>query len=133
MRGWDRRNAYYFQLIASLAKHYRFDVDAAWNSLPQNVQQAVLYGSGDEAITFTYFTEAGGRTQRKHRFEGIIPNLERRYKETESPAVREELSKYISEQPCRNAMARASTRRHATCSWPIARCRSWWCCRSTRR
>lgn len=84
VRGWDRRNAYYFQLIASLAKHYRFDVDAAWNSLPQNVQQAVLYGSGDEAITFTYFTEAGGRTQRKHRFEGIIPNLERRYKETES-------------------------------------------------
>jgi excinuclease ABC subunit A len=71
------------------------------------VQQAVLYGSGDEAITFTYFTEAGGRTQRKHRFEGIIPNLERRYRETESPAVREELSKYISEQPCRNAMARA--------------------------
>ena len=79
VRGWDRRNAYYFQLIASLAKHYRFDVDAAWNSLPDKVQQAVLYGSGDEAITFTYFTEAGGRTQRKHRFEGIIPNLERRY------------------------------------------------------
>ena len=72
VRGWDRRNAYYFQLIASLAKHYRFDVDAAWNSLPQNVQ--AVYGSGDEAITFTYFTEAGGRTQRKHRFEGIIPN-----------------------------------------------------------
>ena len=100
VRGWDRRNAYYFQLIASLAKHYKFDVDAAWNSLPDSVQQAVLYGSGDEAITFTYFTEAGGRTQRKHRFEGIIPNLERRYKETESPAVREELSKYISERPC---------------------------------
>ena len=100
VRGWDRRNAYYFQLIASLAKHYKFDVDAPWQSLPEKVRQAVLYGSGDEVITFTYFTESGGRTQRKHRFEGILPNLERRYKETESPAVREELSKYISEQPC---------------------------------
>ncbi len=100
VRGWDRRNAYYFQLIASLARHFRFDVDAPWQSLPENVQQAVLYGSGEETITFTYLTEAGGRTQRKHRFEGIVPNLERRYRETESAAVREELSKYISNRPC---------------------------------
>ncbi|WP_045736871.1 excinuclease ABC subunit UvrA [Xanthomonas sp. MUS 060] len=100
VRGWDRRNAYYFQLIASLAKHYKFNVDAPWQSLPDNVRHAVLYGSGEETITFTYFTDAGGRTQRKHRFEGIIPNLERRYRETESPAVREELAKYISERPC---------------------------------
>ncbi|MEJ1095871.1 MULTISPECIES: excinuclease ABC subunit UvrA [unclassified Pseudoxanthomonas] len=100
VRGWDRRNAYYFQLIASLAKHYRFDVDAPWQSLPENVQQAVLYGSGSDIITFTYLTESGGRTQRKHKFEGIVPNLERRYRETESSAVREELAKYISEQPC---------------------------------
>ena len=100
VRGWDRRNAYYFQLIASLAKHYKFDVDATWQSLPEYVQQAVLYGSGEEQITFTYFTEAGGRSQRKHRFEGIIPNLERRYRETESPAVREELAKFISQRPC---------------------------------
>ncbi|WP_368564478.1 excinuclease ABC subunit UvrA [Pseudoxanthomonas sp. UTMC 1351] len=100
VRGWDRRNAYYFQLIASLAKHYRFDVDAPWQSLPENVQQAVLYGSGSEILTFTYLTESGGRTQRKHKFEGIVPNLERRYRETESSAVREELAKYISEQPC---------------------------------
>ncbi|KRG64059.1 excinuclease ABC subunit A [Stenotrophomonas terrae] len=100
VRGWDRRNAYYFQLIASLAKHYKFDVDATWQSLPDNVKQAVLYGSGEDQITFTYFTEAGGRNQRKHRFEGIIPNLERRYRETESPAVREELAKYISSRPC---------------------------------
>ena len=100
VRGWDRRNAYYFQLIASLAKHYRFDVDAPWQSLPEGVQQAVLYGSGEEVITFTYLTESGGRTQRKHRFEGIVPNLERRYRETESPAVREELAKYISDRPC---------------------------------
>ena len=100
VRGWDRRNAYYFQLIASLAKHYDFDVDAPWDSLPAKVQQAVLYGSGEEAIAFTYFTEAGGRSQRKHRFEGVIPNLERRYRETESAAVREELAKYVSERPC---------------------------------
>ncbi len=100
VRGWDRRNAYYFQLIASLAKHYQFDTDAPWQSLPEKVQQAVLYGSGEETITFTYLTESGGRTQRKHRFEGIVPNLERRYRETESPAVREELAKYISDRPC---------------------------------
>ncbi|MGN5520618.1 excinuclease ABC subunit UvrA [Xanthomonas hortorum] len=100
VRGWDRRNAYYFQLIASLAKHYKFDVDAVWNSLPAKVRQAVLFGSGDEVISFTYFTDAGGRTTRKHRFEGILPNLERRYRETESPAVREELTKYVSQQPC---------------------------------
>ncbi len=100
VRGWDRRNAYYFQLIASLAKHYKFDVDAPWQSLPAAVRQAVLYGSGDEVIVFTYFTESGGRTQRKHRFEGIIPNLERRYRETESAVVQEELGKYISERAC---------------------------------
>ena len=100
VRGWDRRNAYYFQLVNSLAKHYRFDVDAPWQTLPEAARQAVLYGSGEEVITFTYLTESGGRTQRKHRFEGIVNNLERRYRETESPAVREELAKYISERPC---------------------------------
>ena len=100
VRGWDRRNAYYFQLIASLARHYGFDVDTPWQALPEAVRHAVLYGSGEEAISFTYVSEAGGRSQRKHRFEGIIPNLERRYRETESPAVREELSKYVSERPC---------------------------------
>lgn len=100
VRGWDRRNAYYFQLVNSLAKHYRFDVEAPWQSLPETARQAVLFGSGDDVITFSYLTESGGRTQRKHRFEGIINNLERRYRETESPAVREELAKYISERPC---------------------------------
>jgi excinuclease ABC subunit A len=100
VRGWDRRNAYYFQMIASLAKHYGFDVDAPWQELPENVREAVLFGSGEEVIAFTYLTESGGRTQRRHRFEGIIPNLERRYRETESPVVREELSKFISERPC---------------------------------
>lgn len=100
VRGWDRRNAYYFQLIQSLAKHYKFDVDAPWQSLAEKARDAVLYGSGEDQITFTYLTESGGRSQRKHRFEGIVPNLERRYRETESPAVREELAKYISERPC---------------------------------
>ncbi|HKN79148.1 MAG TPA: excinuclease ABC subunit UvrA, partial [Lysobacter sp.] len=100
VRGWDRRNVYYFQLIASLARHYGFDVDAAWQDLDEDQRDAVLNGSGNDTITFTYLTEAGGRTQRKHKFEGILPNLERRYKETESAAVREELAKYISERAC---------------------------------
>jgi excinuclease ABC subunit A len=100
IRGWDRRNVYYFQLIQSLAKHYRFSVDTPWQELDDATRQAILHGSGDEIIAFTYLTDTGGRTQRKHRFEGIIPNLERRYRETESPAVREELAKYISERPC---------------------------------
>ena len=100
VRGWDRRNAYYFQLIASLARHYKFDVDAPWQSLSEASRQAVLFGSGSELIAFSYLTDSGGRTQRKHKFEGIVPNLERRYRETESAAVREELAKYISERPC---------------------------------
>ncbi|RPD86510.1 excinuclease ABC subunit UvrA [Luteimonas sp. 100069] len=100
VRGWDRRNAYYFQLLQSLAKHYGFDVDTPWQELPQSARDAVLSGSGSETITFTYITDSGARTQRKHRFEGIVPNLERRYRETESSAVREELGKYISERPC---------------------------------
>ncbi len=100
VRGWDRRNAYYFQLIQSLAKHYRFDVDTPWQSLPAAVRKAVLFGSGTDLVTFTYLTESGGRSQRKHRFEGIVPNLERRYRDTESAAVREELGKYISDRLC---------------------------------
>ncbi|HET6602934.1 MAG TPA: excinuclease ABC subunit UvrA [Xanthomonadaceae bacterium] len=100
VRGWDRRNHYYFQLIAALARHYRFQVDTPWLELPEAVRHAVLYGSGGQVIGFTYVTEGGTRTQRKHRFEGIIPNLERRYRETESAAVREELAKFISDRPC---------------------------------
>jgi excinuclease ABC subunit A len=100
VRGWDRRNQYYFQLIQSLAKHYKFDVDTPWHDLPENTRHHVLYGSGDEQISFRYITGASGAVTRRHRFEGIVPNLERRYKETESPAVREELAKFISERPC---------------------------------
>jgi excinuclease ABC subunit A len=100
VRGWDRRNAYYFHMIQSLAKHYGFKVDTPWQELDPDVRQAVLYGSGSETISFTYISDSGTRHQRKHRFEGIVPNLERRYRETESAAVREELTKYISERPC---------------------------------
>ncbi|HEV2678991.1 MAG TPA: excinuclease ABC subunit UvrA [Rhodanobacter sp.] len=100
VRGWDRRNAHYFQLILSLAAHYGFDVDAPWHKLPANVQKAILFGSGKDKIAFRYITERGGKVTREHPFEGILPNLERRYKETESSAVREELAKYISDQPC---------------------------------
>ncbi|HNR91315.1 MAG TPA: excinuclease ABC subunit UvrA [Dokdonella sp.] len=100
IRGWDRRNMYYFQMIQSLAKHYRFDVDTPWKSLPAKIRERVLNGSGDELIAFAHITEAGGRFTRKHRFEGIIPNLERRYRETESQAVREEIAKFISPRPC---------------------------------
>ncbi len=100
VRGWDRRNAHYFQLILSLAAHYGFDVDTPWHKLPADVQKAILYGSGKDKIAFRYITERGGKVTREHPFEGILPNLERRYKETESAAVREELAKYISDQPC---------------------------------
>ncbi len=100
VRGWDRRNIYYFQLIQSLARHYGFSLDTPWQDMSESDRQHVLHGSGGESITFNYITEAGGRSQRKHKFEGILPNLERRYRETESAAVREELAKYISERPC---------------------------------
>jgi len=130
VRGWDRRNAYYFQLIASLAKHYAFDVDTAWQKLPEKIRNAILFGSGEEIISFTYLTESGGRTQRKHKFEGIVPNLDRRFRETESQAVKEELAKFISVQPCPtcngarlNKAARSVTVANKTLSeitrWPI--------------
>ncbi|TBR12902.1 MAG: excinuclease ABC subunit UvrA [Lysobacter sp.] len=100
VRGWDRRNTYYFQMVQSLARHFHFNVDTPWNSLTDEARAAVLYGSGRDAVTFTYVNDSGGRYQRRHRFEGVVPNLERRYRETESAAVREELAKYISDRPC---------------------------------
>ena len=100
VRGWDRRNAYYFQLIRSLAKHYGFDPEVPWQTLPEEITDIILYGSGGEQISFTYFNERGGRSSRSHPFEGIVRNMERRYRDTESNAVREELSRYISTQAC---------------------------------
>ncbi|MCA1799355.1 MAG: excinuclease ABC subunit UvrA [Xanthomonadaceae bacterium] len=100
VRGWDRRNAYYFQLVRALATHFDFDVEAPFSELAADVRQVVLHGSGDEQITFRYPSERGGWVKRKHKFEGIITNMERRYRETESNMVREELSKYLSTRPC---------------------------------
>ena len=100
VRGWDRRNAYYFQLIRSLADHYGFDVETAWDQLPARIRKTLLFGSGDEVIEFAYFDGRGGMKKRKHRFEGVIPNMERRYRETESGAVRDELAKYLGTHPC---------------------------------
>jgi excinuclease ABC subunit A len=100
VRGWDRRNAYYFQLIQSLARHTKFDIEAPFESLPQSIKNLVLYGSADDEIEFKYLDGKGGTTKRKHVFEGIVKNLERRFKETESATVREELAKYRSNRAC---------------------------------
>ncbi len=132
VRGWDRRNAYYFQIIQALAKHYDFDVDTPFEELPQKIRDTVLYGSGDEIIEFRYFGDSGVQ-KRRHPFAGIIPNLERRYRETDSRIVREELSKYISQKPCTscggqrlNQEARhvfvAETNLPTITAWPIDRC-----------
>ena len=100
IRGWDRRNQFYFQLLQSLAKHVGFDVDRPFAKLPERVQNVILTGSGDEKIPFTYLSDRGKPLVREHAFEGIIPNLERRYRETDSVMVREELAKYLNNKPC---------------------------------
>jgi excinuclease ABC subunit A len=100
VRGWDRRNEHYFQLIQSLARHYGFDIETPWTELPEHVRHVLLNGSGDEVIEFRHREEAGRRARRRHPFEGILPNLTRRYRETESPMVREELSRYLGVRPC---------------------------------
>lgn len=100
IRGWDKRNFYYFQMLKSLAEYYDFDIEAPFNSLPPRIQKAVLSGSGRENIEFKYINDRGDTTIRHHPFEGILHNMERRYKETESMAVREELAKYINNRPC---------------------------------
>ncbi len=100
VRGWDRRNTYYSQLISSLGKHYDFDVNTPWETLPASTHQVILYGSGKEEISFSYYNERGRSVTRIHPFEGIIHNMERRYRETESNAVREELSRYIAHHAC---------------------------------
>jgi excinuclease ABC subunit A len=100
IRGWDRRNQFYFQMLQCLAQHYGFDLEAPFEQLPQAVQDAVLHGSGRDKIRFIYPGERGTKHQREHAFEGIIPNLERRYRETDSTVVREELAKYLNTQTC---------------------------------
>jgi excinuclease ABC subunit A len=99
VRGWDRRNEHYFQLIQALSKHYGFDIETPWTDLPAQVQRVLLEGSGKESIEFSY-RDGARRTRKRHPFEGILPNLTRRYRETESPMVREELARYLSVRPC---------------------------------
>jgi len=100
IRGWDKKNQFYFQIIESLAAHYGFSVDTPWNALAEDFRTLVLYGSGRTEINFRYLNEKGTRFDRSHTFEGIIPNLERRYRGSDSNAVREELAKYISNSAC---------------------------------
>ena len=104
IKGWDRRNGYYFAMIESLAAHFTFDAEAPWESLPEAAQQVLLYGSGEEEVKFSYALEsgekAGKKISKKHPFEGIIRNFERRFRETDSAHVREELARYRATQPC---------------------------------
>ena len=100
VKGWDRRNQFYFQMLQSLAAHLKFDIDRPFEKLKEEVQRVILYGSGKENIAFSYINERGRSVVREHAFEGVINNLERRYRETDSVAVREELAKYLNHKPC---------------------------------
>ncbi|MGH8518387.1 MAG: excinuclease ABC subunit UvrA, partial [Panacagrimonas sp.] len=100
IRSWDKKNPYYWHFVKSLAKHYKFDPEKPWNKLPAKTQSLILEGSGEEKLAFEYPDERGRTVTRTHRFEGILPNLERRYRETDSMAVREELARYLSDQAC---------------------------------
>jgi excinuclease ABC subunit A len=104
IKGWDRRNGYYFAMLESLARHYRFDVESPFDSLPEAVRQVILHGSGEEEIKFSYVMDSGAqqgrKVSKKHPFEGILPNMARRYRDTESSLVREDLARLRSTQPC---------------------------------
>ncbi len=101
IRGWDQRNVYYFHMLKSLAKHYKFDIEVSFGDLDENIQDVILYGSDDEVIEFNYYADNGNVYRKSHPFEGVINNMERRYRDTESNSVREELAKYMTVQPCR--------------------------------
>ncbi|MFT4520011.1 MAG: excinuclease ABC subunit A [Halioglobus sp.] len=100
IRGWDRRNVYYFHMLNSLAEHYGFDIDTPYEKLSKKHRQIILQGSGKQEIAFSYINDRGDVFKRSHPFEGIIPNMERRYRDTESQSVREDLSKFLATQPC---------------------------------
>ena len=100
IRGWDRRSVYYFHMLKSLADHYEFDIDTPYNLLDKKHQKTILQGSGKEEVSFSYVNDRGDIFQRTHTFEGIVPNIERRYRDTDSQMVREELAKYLSSQSC---------------------------------
>jgi excinuclease ABC subunit A len=132
IRGWDRRNHFYFSLLQSLARHYRFDIEQPWEMLDERVQRVILHGSGEEKIAFQYPGDRGRAAVKQHAFEGVVPNLERRYRETDSLAVREELAKLIAHQACPEcggARLRREARNvflaehslHDIARWPLAR------------
>ena len=100
IRGWDRRNVYYFHLLTSLADHYGFDIDKPFEALTKKHRDIILHGSGGEELEFAYINDKGTIFKRRHSFEGILPNMERRYRETESQSVRDELSKFLTMAPC---------------------------------
>ncbi len=100
IRGWDRRNVYYFHMLTSLAEHYGFDIDTPFSELSKKHRQVILHGSGKQEIAFSYINDRGDVFKRKHVFEGILPNMERRYRDTESQSVRDDLSKFLATQPC---------------------------------
>jgi excinuclease ABC subunit A len=100
IRGWDRRTLFYYNMLTSLAEHYDFDIDQPWEKLSAILQQKILFGSDDEEITFNYVNDRGSVFRRQHKFEGVIHNMERRYRETESNSVREELNKFMTTSDC---------------------------------
>ena len=132
IKGWDRRNHFYYSMLHSLAEYFGFDIEAPWEMLEERTQQLILYGSGKEKVAFHYLTERGRTQVREHAFEGVLPNLERRYRETESVVVREELAKFRNTQPCREcggARLRREARHvriagrtlHQVSCWPLQR------------
>lgn len=132
IRGWDRRNVYYFQMLGSLAQHYGFSLEDPFDELGAEHQKVVLYGSGRENVDFRYLNDRGDIVKRSHPFEGILPNLERRYRETESATVREELAKFLSTQPCPDCHG-TRLRREARHVWSATgRCRRSPRCRSAK-
>lgn len=102
IRGWDKRNFYYYQMLRSLAKQFSFDLNAPFNELPDDIRGLILNGSGATEVKFNYVNDRGDTVVRKHPFEGILPNMQRRYRDTDSSAVREDLSKYLASKPCRS-------------------------------
>jgi excinuclease ABC subunit A len=100
IRGWDRRSLFYFNMLSSLAEHYDFDIEKSWQDLSQLHQQKILFGSDDEEITFNYMNDRGTVFRRQHSFEGVIPNMERRYRDTESNSVRDDLNKFMTTSDC---------------------------------
>lgn len=100
IRGWDRRSMYYYQMLTSLASHYKFDIEKPFNKLAEKIKDVILYGSGDEEIEFRFMSESGRKVRRVHTFEGVINNMQRRYRETESDMVREDLAKYLTSSAC---------------------------------